>query len=328
MSVPPGFLKGLFVRKSVNFSGYTLLLYDYLITFPLEVQYIWGSPWTPVKAGFLVNRYGNLIGQALVMLEETGYVSHGSEEFCKYFRLYCSLYMVFSADFIRILVVMRAWAIWGCRYGVAVFAITLYVLYVLAVSARVIYSQIESKGILFDHLRQVGVCASQIPRYIWLMWAATLVLDTVVLVMVWHSLRRLFKEASGNCRSPLVHLLVRDAILFYAASVFNNVFSIICWTVFRKDPTCFLQIGISFPLLRSVVGQRLVLNLRGFQARHLTTSDLSQEVDRQMAMMGDLLWPDLVVKQANLEQSEKTKTSRATGSSVDPTLELAALPRS
>ena len=45
-------------------------------------------------------------------------------------------------------------------------------------------------------------------------------------------------------------------------------------------------------------------------------------------MMGDLLWPDLVVKQANLEQSEKTKTSRATGSSVDPTLELATLPRS
>lgn len=49
-----------------------------------------------------------------------------------------------------VLVVMRAWAIWGCRYGVAVFAITLYVLYVLAVSARVIYSQIESKGTFQD----------------------------------------------------------------------------------------------------------------------------------------------------------------------------------
>ena len=48
---------------------------------------------------------------------------------------------------------MRAWAIWGCRYGVAVFSITLYVLYVLAVIATTIYSQIQAECAYYDRTR-------------------------------------------------------------------------------------------------------------------------------------------------------------------------------
>jgi hypothetical protein len=55
---------------------------------------------------------------------------------------------------------------------------------------------------------------------------------------------------------------------------------------------------LSFPLL-SLVGQRLVLNLRGLQTRHYTTHDLSREVDRQVAELAamsfwqaDDLWPN------------------------------------
>lgn len=46
------------------------------------MQYIWKAPSTAVKIGFLVNRYGNVIGQTFIMLEETGYLSQGSEEVC------------------------------------------------------------------------------------------------------------------------------------------------------------------------------------------------------------------------------------------------------
>lgn len=44
-----------------------------------QVTYIWDAPWTFVKALFLINRYGNLIGQTFLMLEETGYISHNSQ---------------------------------------------------------------------------------------------------------------------------------------------------------------------------------------------------------------------------------------------------------
>jgi len=141
MSVPSRFLSALFVRKSAVFSGSILLLYDYLLTLPLEVRYIWQAPWTSVKIGFLLNRYGNVIGQTFIMLEETGLVNRQSQHFCRYNRLFVTVFTVTSAESIRILVLMRAWAVWGCRYGTAVFLIWLYILYVLAIFGTVIYSQ-------------------------------------------------------------------------------------------------------------------------------------------------------------------------------------------
>ena len=45
---------------------------------------------------------------------------------------------------------MRAWAIWGYRYCVAVFLITLYVLYVLSVTGAMIYSNTSVKRAYYD----------------------------------------------------------------------------------------------------------------------------------------------------------------------------------
>ena len=45
-----------------------------------QVEYIWKAPWTAVKAGFLLNRYGNLVGQTLITLEQIGFFGFGSGE--------------------------------------------------------------------------------------------------------------------------------------------------------------------------------------------------------------------------------------------------------
>lgn len=78
-----------------------MLFYDYLITFFSEVcsislhlqcessqtnsscrqvEYIWKSPWTLVKAGFLLNRYGNLVGQTVITFQEIGFFGPGSQQ--------------------------------------------------------------------------------------------------------------------------------------------------------------------------------------------------------------------------------------------------------
>jgi hypothetical protein len=45
--------------------------------------------------------------------------------------------------------------------------------------------------------------------------------------------------------------------------------------------------------LLSVVGQRLVLNLRGLQTRTYTTRDISCEVDRQLQAFAEVGSPDV-----------------------------------
>ncbi|KAF9232230.1 hypothetical protein BU15DRAFT_81467 [Melanogaster broomeanus] len=285
MSVPPEFLNLLFVRKSFFFAGHSLLVYDYLLTFSREVEYVWGAPWTIVKATFLLNRYGNLIGQSVVVLEETGNLSHGSEKFCANFNLSAAIFMIFSAESIHILVLTRAWAIWGCTYRAAVSLILLYVVYVLVVVGMMVYGATTADFVDFQYLDQIGVCVSPISSFGWPSFVVTLLLDTGMFATVMYSLRKFSNDSRHLYPSILLRLLVRDAVVFYIAGVFNNLFTIICWTVYRTDPRNLTTLGLSFPLL-SMVGQRLVLNLRGFQTRHYTTRDLSREVNRQMEAMG------------------------------------------
>ncbi|KAF9232834.1 hypothetical protein BU15DRAFT_67115 [Melanogaster broomeanus] len=66
-----------------------------------------------------------------------------------------------------------------------------------------------------------------------------------------------------------------------------------------------------------MVGQRLVLNLRGFQTRHYTTRDVSREVDRQMAAMGGTsFWGGVEqpngVHYGRPRGPERSRSSRAT----------------
>ncbi|KAF9224157.1 hypothetical protein BS17DRAFT_732942 [Gyrodon lividus] len=288
MSVPPEFLKLLFTRKSLFFVGHSLLVYDYLLTLSLEVEYVWKAPWTIVKGVFLLNRYGNLIGQTFITLEEAGVLSHGSQEFCGASNLFAGIFSIFSAESIHILVLMRAWAIWGCTYRVAAWLVGLYTIYVLFYVGMLVYGAKSPSFIRFWYLDEVKVCVVVIPPHVqvWLSYLITILLDTVMFVLVMNSLRKLARQSQRLYPSPLLRLLMRDAVVFYLASVFHGMYTIVCWTVFGDDPRNMLEIGVSLPLL-SLVGQRLVLNLRGGQTRRYTTRDLSREVDRQLEAMGN-----------------------------------------
>jgi len=231
---------------------------------------------------FLFNRYGNLVGQAFIMLEETGHLSHGSQHFCSAFQLYCPFFAVFSGESIRLLIVMRACAIRRCNPRVAIIFNTLYILYGLAVLAATTYILTAAHPLHFLYLDEIGVCFIPVGPNAWSTWLVSICLDTIVFATVLHSLYHLAKGYYGIYQSRLVHILGRDAVLFYGAAMFNSAFCIVCWTVYRTDPRNFIQTVISFPLL-SVVGQRIVLNLRGLRTQPESTHHISREVNRQMA---------------------------------------------
>ncbi|KAF9229916.1 hypothetical protein BU15DRAFT_69644, partial [Melanogaster broomeanus] len=144
----------------------------------------------------------------------------------------------------------------------------------------------------------------------------TLMLDTGMFATVMHSLREVTSGSRHLYPSPLLHLLLLRFILqvvralsdvdgshcftdkyiqqlvyhrmldgLWKCKKFEESYYVLRYLDRKQDPRNMLQLGLSFPLL-SIVGQRLVLNLRGLQARRYTTRDLSREVNRQMAAMG------------------------------------------
>ncbi|KAF9237051.1 hypothetical protein BU15DRAFT_63433 [Melanogaster broomeanus] len=331
----------------------SLLIHDYLLTFSREVrtslalsrmlskhkrfkvEYVWEAPWTIVKATFLLNRYGNLIGQSVIALEETGILSHGSQEvficfclrhfesqsvhqFCASFNLIVGIFMILYTESIHnvVLVLVRAWAIWGCTYRVTAWLILLYAIYMLVSIGTMTYAATSADFAQFQYLDEIGVCIVPTPAWVWIPSAVTLLLDTGVFATVMCSLRKFSRDSRHLYPSPLVHLLVVQALsdvdgshCFTGKRLQQLVFHDMLVSVFvsdvarvltrenmtgryivmcldrKQDPRGMLELALSFPLL-AIVGQRLVLNLRGLQTRHYATRDLSREVNRQMAAMG------------------------------------------
>ncbi|KAG1795157.1 uncharacterized protein HD556DRAFT_1307740 [Suillus plorans] len=294
MPLSPQFMEEVWVRRSFSAAGHTLLVYDYLLTFREEFVYVWKAPWTVIKIMFLLNRYGNLIGQTTIRLEEAGLLAHNSQKFCQGFSIFTTCFMRVSIESIHILVLLRAWAIWGTRRRVTNIFTWSYVGYIVVLVASSAYG-LYAGNIHFQFLDVVQVCVATGPicyfkayvvgRFYIVFGILTdvssasmifFILDIIVFVLTMRSLRIYSREFQQLYPSSLLHILVRDATLFFIVSMFSNAL-----TAFRTKPTYFLAKGFATPLL-SVAGQRLVLNLRSLQTRSYETRDLSREVDRQL----------------------------------------------
>ncbi|KAG2032966.1 hypothetical protein BDR03DRAFT_968580 [Suillus americanus] len=280
MAPSPEFMQDLWVRKIFSTTGHTLLVYDYFLTLKDEVCYIWNRPWTVVKVMFIINRYGNLIGQTFIQLEEVGFLSHGSQVFCQRFAFVTACFMALSAESIHIIVLMRTWAIWGTQKRVANILIWSYVSYILVLMGTATYGAITSH-LQFAQLDVTHICVTTAPSYIWLICCGSFILDAVLFVSTMRCLRVYSREFQSLYPSDLLHILVRDAIIFFIVSMSSNAITAVFWTVYADNPKCFIAKGFATPLV-SVAGQRLVLNLRSSEGRTYSTRDLSREVDRQL----------------------------------------------
>ncbi|KAH7921191.1 hypothetical protein BV22DRAFT_747719 [Leucogyrophana mollusca] len=293
MSVPIPFVADLWVRRAFGVAGYTILVWDYILTFADEVRYIWMAPWTLSKALFLVNRYGNLASQTFLHIEETGFLSHGSQKWCHRFNVYATIYLFVATESIHILVLLRAWAIWGCTPRVAAWLISIYAIYSLLVLAMTVYGTTTSTFQTFQYLEDIGVCVAYMPPYLWTLFFPSnplysFALDTSVFAITMRSLRKHSRACRHLYPSQLLQQLFKDAITFFLVNTFNNAFVIlVMWTLYAMSPKNLIAMSFSTPLL-SVAGQRLVLNLRGLRTQTYSRGQLSREVDRQIMAFQDV----------------------------------------
>ncbi|KAI9464664.1 hypothetical protein HD554DRAFT_1243373 [Boletus coccyginus] len=290
-SVPPKFLEQLFIRKSFAFAGYTFLIYDYFLTLSLEVAYIWDDPWTVVKILFLISRYGNLIGQTFIVLEETGHLSHGSQKFCTGFQLFVPFFVILTGELIRLLVVLRVCAILDCRRRVTVMLNLLYVIYAVGILAATLYMFNQALPLDFPFVNETGICWTPVPPDMWHTLFIPLGLDSFMLAALFLSLYRTTKGSRGTVRpSPLIRPLVRNAVLFYIATLLNSLLCMASWTALNTDPRDILQLFVSTPFL-NVMGQRLVLNLREPRVQPDVTCDIREvAMEKDAKLSSDVSW--------------------------------------
>ncbi|EGO22491.1 hypothetical protein SERLADRAFT_416941 [Serpula lacrymans var. lacrymans S7.9] len=259
-----GYISQSIVNRTIGVAGGTLLLWDFLLTFGDEVEYIWSTRWSFAKVTFLTNRYGNLLFQVLVNGQELGIISGSpATQFCFHFTYFISIFMNFSAESIHILVLVRAWAIWGCKPRMATILITIYIIYLLLAIGFTTFGASQQDYAGFFATDIIRTCIGQLPPYLWLLWVA---------------------RCNGiYFDNAMPEGLFADAIIFFVVSTLNNVLTIMIWNIYSGDPKYFISVTFFLPIL-SMSGQRLVLNLRriNMRSRALSTDELGREVDRQL----------------------------------------------
>ncbi|KAH7926767.1 hypothetical protein BV22DRAFT_1194100 [Leucogyrophana mollusca] len=284
------------IIRIMGLSSYSLLIWDYLLTLNDEIRLIWPSRWSTVKILFLLNRYGNLILQAVILAEQSGSVFDPSNSFCFYYNLFKALYQFAAFSSVHALILIRAWAISQRSRKIATALIVVFAIFEALSVALEAYG-IVSAQYTVAHVSRT--CTRRLPspsNATWLIWVGSFALEFAVFLLNITSLSRQFPGRERAAFPPIVRRLYRDSGIFFlghstklVASKGRHVQQRVQLIIFAKRPRNYMADLLSLTLV-SITGQRLALGLRQISLRvaDFTRSEVSKEIDRQIGALSPM----------------------------------------
>ncbi|RPD66806.1 hypothetical protein L227DRAFT_569020 [Lentinus tigrinus ALCF2SS1-6] len=277
----------LFIARAFGLAGYVLLIYELVDAIPDEVQYIWPTRWSIVKAIYLGNRYGNLVSMAVSNLQLLGLWRSNARPFCFQISLALSLTQFASFASIHILVLLRAWATWGRHVKILALLVAMFFAYAVVSITFITYGVITVGYDAYPLANVTGTCVGYLPDPLvaWIIWLPSLLLEAAIFTLTMVSIRHYQLRIHLVRNSSIIRIIVRDGVLYFVVTLFCSLFNIFVWRYYYDRPLNML--GNNFTLcLMIVVGQRLVLDLRKVSSDDtLSTTRVGREVERAIEAM-------------------------------------------
>ncbi|KAF8348525.1 hypothetical protein F5887DRAFT_950459 [Amanita rubescens] len=208
----PTLVQHQFYLRFADTAALSMLVYDYLLTFDLEVNYVWGSRWTFVKLLYLVVRYMPFVTMASVFLLD---VPGPTVEDCLSITRAYAIMITFDTGFGEIILTLRTWAICGRRFRMGMgflffFLIKTAIAYIiLAFWWSSLQYAVIPPGLGYSSGTCVLVKASKV---IWGSWTLVVVFEFIVCIL-------LAREALSAYRlggmSQLAWVVYRDGLMYY-----------------------------------------------------------------------------------------------------------------
>ncbi|TCD67613.1 hypothetical protein EIP91_012178 [Steccherinum ochraceum] len=235
--------------------GFVALVYDHLLTFADEIDYIWRARAGLVSLLFLLNRY--LVPLVLAVdIYELFALPDGAAAFCKAWTAAQSLFTVASFLSIHTIVALRVHALYNGTRWIKFFLWIVGVLYATSSITIIVVAGVQ----LIPHIEPPHHgCVGAIPTYLWTAWLPSVIFESILFgltvnVMIIQDRRRSF--------NTLTLILYRDGMLYFVAVASCSLFSLLVWAF--ADPT-LLGLARYFALaLVNLASSRLVLNLKSY----------------------------------------------------------------
>ncbi|GJJ12036.1 hypothetical protein Clacol_006277 [Clathrus columnatus] len=223
--------RDIVATRCLTYAGFTVLMYDYVLTFSMEVIHIWSHPKNMVSVIFL---------------------------FCKNWFIIEGMLVVFSFSMIHALVAMRVSALHGQARWVVVLLVLAWFGYVISTYALV---GIGTTPLASTNVptQPYNICSTTVPPGLWVVWLPSLFFETLIVILtVVRVIRNIGCDISKS--TPVAYLMYRDGILYFLVMASNSLLCLLDWLV---APPALSALAKYFSHAICVTASsRLVLNLR------------------------------------------------------------------
>jgi len=202
----------LIATKYFTLTGCIIVLWDHLLTFRGEMEYIWKRPIAFNRAMFLFNRYlvaGALCCSVYIQLDLRGPLS---QEICHTYTLFITITSIVAITIANLVVIFHIQSIWEKQRAItyALLAGFIVTYGVTAVCAGLVANDLQSHILWVPEVKTCVIL--QKPMTLIGVWAGMVTFDLFVLLMMFaNAVNRPYRQSS-----EVVHCLDRDGMKFFA----------------------------------------------------------------------------------------------------------------
>ncbi|KAJ7729796.1 hypothetical protein B0H16DRAFT_225000 [Mycena metata] len=248
-------------------SSLCLYVYDFFLTFPMEVEYFWNSPWSLVKAMFFWNRYLTFPTTAYLAFSEINRLPTAALCFAQETTgLILSLVCISGA---QVVMQIRVHALYGQNRTLKIIVSCLFFIAVaselgIAIAKLVTDgSSVQPIPFLVDPL---SLCVGPIPKFLIAYPVPMMAFDTILLILVVYKAYLIQREEASDTThktwtsSRLVRVMFRDSVIYFTCTFGVNLFNVLVWLLAPYD---LFTVGTSWAATVPVMAaSRILFNMR------------------------------------------------------------------
>ncbi|KAF8877765.1 hypothetical protein CPB85DRAFT_1443515 [Mucidula mucida] len=245
-----------------NMSAIVLYVFDYLSSLDQEVGLIWGSDWTVTKFLYLVTRYLPFIDMGLVLYDNR---PNMTPETCVFVSRLNGWMFTAGIVLAEVIFSLRTWAVWNRPRFLTVGMPVLFL--ASLIPAFVIMSMflrsLQSQVLPLPNFKSCFISAAN-PIYRWefvilMIYEAGEYHYSMLLLMVVKSYQQ-FREAREIGSSQLLHVVLKDGIIYYLYLSVLNITNVI--VVSRLEPDLVGLFAVLERVIHAMLACRVVTNIR------------------------------------------------------------------
>ncbi|KAF8496292.1 hypothetical protein JB92DRAFT_3126175 [Gautieria morchelliformis] len=237
-------------------------IYDYLLTFKLELELVWGTPWNVGKILYMLTRYSVFVDSLMLAYFHFARGQSVSPRTCSLVYQISGWFIFWGGCLAEIVLIFRTWAIWGQKRKVA---FGLPILMVIVVVPLAYLTRIGLTSVSFADVTKLPIPNPQscfITRNddITILWDYVIILgfETVILVLT------LIKGVQHyrHTTSSLVSTLYADGILYYVYLLMLSIANVLVIAPLAFKKTSGATLVLMQRVFHAILPGRILLHLR------------------------------------------------------------------